>query len=1185
MEVALPEAGGTSTQSGIYYQNSVAALALSDLLSFDQFVRREQVVEVRVEAPESIDDLVIRYADGHRDFRSIKLSLRKGSIAWTNLWKGFGAQYHCSELGLGDKFSIVVETETVASRVVSDICAVAESSPDCMEFRSRMTDAQQSTVTSIVDVLGSEETAFNIFRRTMVIVLPSIQIEREFATKRPTGEHPAPENLLTVLRDIVGGEARRRGLFLSASLRRRLYSEHGIRLAEPIEWGLDAYRAYLKRRSRIEIPGTGITRPADDLFVWPRVRLFDRARVTSFEDESIHVNDEDHERGTDLSLFPNAEAEKVIIVAGPGHGKTALISTVSGRIADSVYIPVNVSLASFSEADDSLLSYIQSRIGHELSVNADWRRLSEQGLLVLLLDGLDEVPSVKRSLVLERIETFSSLFPKVSWMLTVRDPSVVIGLEEATILELLPLNDDDIVRFADAMKDHIQGGDGWDVLNRLKLYPDIYRLARIPLFLSMLLSVTDLSVHKALTRSDLIEAYLRTVFLPAAHKSEVPREDDSAVLRAITQQLAFERIEQQEIGATEREVRRIVGYFSNDPNETARLFDRLKIYGILRPQGSVRLQFPYPIVQEYLAACHLSEQENSNLEQRISDAVHRPWAQVLQFALEMHSKPETIMRAMLERQDDAFHTGLRLVGRCIVNGATVSTAFSDLVGGKLIDFWVHAPSRAREQVGRLLADGFSDPVSSKLRDALHHRWLIHDGAGEIISRADDRDLTLSVVRSLIAKDRSSIMIYHTLKPALRSVGDEVLELLKEEMTAEGLDDRDIEEISSFMSNLSARTVSRDLALSLARNASFPMQARFRAFELAGSPLPDDGIRLAVTAFRSENWDANYEARDLTRLHPDPESFLLELLMDDLIPVERKQDAVFDALRWMQPLEKWRAFGARVVANQDIDQDVRLVCTLIEARHGIRKAIEQLIDRIQDLPMQFATSTISLLGHFPVRHLAERAAELIQRRDLTEDDIAQISSASHTGMLHIFEMDFMFGGVLRSTTPHPGIAIWTSLLEDWATQNDLSPQNRIRILTAATELGSEWAGEKLERELSQIDDMDAPKWFEGDEDGHTLGHALHCLLKRKPLLRPSIIEVVLSSKRYNIKRDGLIALANHGDEKALDRLIALHAKEDDWHLADTIANSVELLAARLAVFVREVDGKFEIQANRADNGKE
>lgn len=1171
----MPEAGGTSTQSGIYYQNSVAALALSELLSFDQHVRRERVIEVRVEAPESVDDLVIRYADGHRDFRSIKLSLRKGNVAWTNLWKGVGAQYSSPELGLGDKFSILVETETAVSRLVADICAIAESSPNSSEFRSRMTDAQRSTVANIIGILGSEEIAFHIFRRTMVIALPNIQIERELAIKRLTGEQLAPENLLAVLRDIVGGEGRRRGLFLSATLRRRLYSEHGIRLAEPIEWGLDAYRAYLKRRSRIEIPGTGITRLAKDLFVWPRVRLFDRARVTSFEDENIQVNDADHERGTDLSLFPNMEAEKVIIVAGPGHGKTALIATVSGRIADSVYIPVNVSLASFSEADDSLLSYIQSRIGHELSVNADWRRLSEQGLLVLLLDGLDEVPTVKRSLVLERIETFSSLFPKASWMLTVRDPSVVIGLEEATVLELLPLNDDDVVRFADAMKDHIRGSDGWDVLKRLKLYPDIYRLARIPLFLSMLLSVTDLSVHKALTRSDLIEAYLKTIFLPAAHKSEGLREDDSAVLRAITQQLAFERIEQQEIGATEREVRRVVGSFSTDPNETAHFFDRLKINGILKPQGSVRLQFPYPIVQEYLAACHLSEQENSNLEQRITDAVHRPWAQVLQFALEMHSDPENIMRAMLERQDDAFCTGLRLVGRCIVNGATVSPAFADLVGDKLVDFWVHAPSRSREQVGRLLADGFSDPVSSKLRNALHHRWLMRDGAGEIISRAEEHELTLSVVRSLIAKDRNSIMSYHPLRPALRSLGDEVLELVKEEMTAGGLDDHEVEEISSFMSNLTASAVSRDLALSVARNASFPLQARFRAFELAGSPLPEDGIKLAVTAFRSENWNANYEARELISLHPDPESFLLELLTDDGISVERKQGAAFDALSWMQPLGKWQAFGARVVANENIERDVRLVFTLIEARHGNRKAIEQLIERLQELPMQFATSTISLLGHFPVRHLAERAAELIQRRDLTEDDIAQISGASHTGMLHIFEMEYMFGGALRSTTPHPGIAIWISVLEGWSIRNDLSPQNRIRVLTAATELGSEWAGEKLEREVSEIGDMDAPEWFEGDELGHTLGHALHYLLKRTPLLSPSIIEVVLLSKRYNIKRNGLIALANHGDKNALDRLIVLHANENDWHLADTIANSIELLAARMAVFVREIDGTFEI----------
>ena len=535
------------------------------------------------------------------------------------------------------------------------------------------------------------------------------------------------------------------------------------------------------------------------------------------------------------------------------------------------------------------------------------------------------------------------------------------------------------------------------------------------------------------------------------------------------------------------------------------------------------------------------------------------------------------MRAMLEKQEDAFRTGLRLVGRCIANGASVSPTFAKLVGDKLVDYWIHAPSRSREQIGRLLADGFSEPVSSKLRSALHHRWLINDGAGEIISKVGESELTLSVVRSLISKDRSSIMIYHSLQPALQMVGDQILQMLKTEMVASGLEEGDVTDMSSIMSNLKPNAVSRELALSIAVNSDFPLRARLRALKLAGSPLPGDGIELARSAFQSENWDDNYEARDLISLHPDSESFLLELLTDGSIPTERKKDAAFAAWKSLETSERRSALSDIVRGNEDIEPDLRLVFTSIDARHGDRKAIEQLIDCIPEIPMQFAVNTIALLGHFPARHFAEKAARLIQKRELSGDDVAQLASAAHTGMLHIFEMEILFGGVLRPTTPHPGIATWVSLVEDWSTRNDLSPQNRIRVLTAATELGSEWAGARLEQELSQIDNMDAPEWMEGDEDGHTLGHALHYLSKRKPLLSSAMIESILSSKRYNIKRYGLIALANQGDANALRRLIGLHAAEDDWLLADTIANSIELLAARLGVFVREADGKFEIIA--------
>ena len=223
----MPEAGGTSTQAGIYYQNSVAALALSDLLSFDHHVRREQVIEVRVEAPDSVDDLVIRYADGHREFRSVKLSLRKGSKAWINLWKDFGAQQSAPDLRRGDRFSVVIETETSASRLVAGICANAESSTNWAEFRNRSTDAQRKTADDIFDILGSEQKTLDILKRTMVIFLPYIQVEKDFELKKLAKGQHTQHNLFPILRDIVGGEARRRGLFLPATLRRRLHQEPG----------------------------------------------------------------------------------------------------------------------------------------------------------------------------------------------------------------------------------------------------------------------------------------------------------------------------------------------------------------------------------------------------------------------------------------------------------------------------------------------------------------------------------------------------------------------------------------------------------------------------------------------------------------------------------------------------------------------------------------------------------------------------------------------------------------------------------------------------------------------------------------------------------------------------------------------------------------------------------------------
>ena len=1171
----MPEAGGAAAQAGIFYQNSIAALALADLLDLDQRIARERVVEVRIEAPEDVDDIVISFADGHREFQSVKLNIRTGSNAWAGIWRSLGAQHGSKTFASNDQLTLVVEERSRDSEVVTGLCERAASSIDEQELRSRLTHAQISSLDRIVSVLGSSTTAYEVLRRTTVQHLPLGEIERELARRRVAGGLSPSPTMLRILRDMAGEEAPRRSLFQAAPLRRRLKREQGLVLGEPPEWGLESYRATIKQLSRIEVPGMGVSGPAEELFIWPRAHEHDRTRPTGFEDEDSAFVEWDEDVGLDLRTFPNDRFDRVVVVAGPGYGKSALLTSIAGELAEGPLVPMPIALSSLDSADTSIISFLSRSISQELDLSADWRLLAEQGLLVLLLDGLDEVPSNARPTLMRRIATFSARYPRAPWMLTVRDPAVVTGLPEATVVELLPLNDHDIQRFAEAMKIYLGSGDSWGIVHRLKLYPDLDRLARIPLFLVMLLVTSDLRSHEPIKRSDLIEAYLKTLFSPAHHKPLRNPVDRSVTLRAIAETLAFERLERQEIGATEREVRDVVSRVSTSFAEAESLFEQLKANGILKPQSAIRLQFPYPIVQEYLAACHLIDRYSDSLEQRIDDAMQRPWAQVIQFALELHPAPEPIVRAMASRPDDAFCTGLRLVGRCIANGAAVSPILRDEIGNRLVEYWVHAPTRSRERVGRLLTDGFSNPPSDVLISALHHRWLVNDGAGDIVSKLNHSDLTLSVLEGLIEENqRRSIMIYHSLKPALRDAGDAALRVIMDKMDPDTLEEDDINTISSLLLNFSNEAISRDLALSIGRNQRLPSQARMRAYALASTPLEEEGVALALAAFRHDDWDRHYAAADLVEAHPEPLLFLGELLRDVSIPVKRRRDLSADVARILTDSEKRRAFSQECVSDSVVDEEIRLTLQIVEARFGDRTIFQNLVEGINQVSIQFAATIIALFGHFPEKALAERAATLIRDRELSPEEVLRISNSVSTGMLHIFEMDFGFGGGLRPTSPHPGLAAWTELLEDWAEREDLTSQGRLSVLTTTAQLGSERARVELEAEVFAVDDMDSIEWTKGDLYGHTLSHALREVRRRKPLLSLPLIDKIVASARYNVVTNGIVALQARGDDDALQRLIDLHKIRSEYHLRDAIANAIELVAARKGTAIVRVGHGYQ-----------
>jgi len=202
---------------------------------------------------------------------------------------------------------------------------------------------------------------------------------------------------------------------------------------------------------------------------------------------------------------------------------------------------------------------------------------------------------------------------------------------------------------------------------------------------------------------------------------------------------------------------------------------------------------------------------------------------------------------------------------------------------------VSAPSESRERVGRVLADGFADLSSAKLEQALHHRSLIGNGAGDILSRRGDQSLTLSVLRVLLDSDRAGSHIYHTFKYALRAAGDAALRVIIEAMDPNERDAKSISDAAGMFWNFTPQSVSPALPLGVARDARLPRQARLRAYKLVGAPLEEAGAALAIEAFEDDDWDHNYAAADLIDIHADPPAFLESLLRKSSIPGERRRD--------------------------------------------------------------------------------------------------------------------------------------------------------------------------------------------------------------------------------------------------------------------------------------------------------
>ena len=513
--------------------------------------------------------------------------------------------------------------------------------------------SQKQLVHSIADILTDDEGAptlvWRMMLRTDVEVIADNTVERDQAPIWMPAGPVESYQMLSLLRDLVGGASRVRDSFDAAKLRARLKELHGISISEPEGWGAAAYREIMVRRAIVEVPGTGLVYPVSKSFLWPRATRYDRTRRADFDDETPGWTIGARPDEVDLSAFPDTGLEQLVVVAGPGFGKSVLALALAEKAAVAGRLPVIVPIPDLSRLDVELSEYFAMQVNKQFDIAVDWQAAAEGGLLVLLLDGLDEVATPRRAVILDRIKRFSLRYPGVPWMLTVRDAAALAAPTEAILVELEPLDDSEIERFIKLYRPDVPGLED-QMRRRMEARPDLQRLVRIPLFLAILLSTAKEGGELPKNRTDLLETYLDLLFRPEQFKAGEQDGIDASLLRPIAEAVAFDALEREEIGVNARLLEAAVRAQLVPGTPVQPVVERLVKCGVIRRGGPGRYSFPFPIVQEYLAACHVLEHRLNEVPARLASAIKRPWAQTLQFVLERHPRSEPAHVGSIDRR-------------------------------------------------------------------------------------------------------------------------------------------------------------------------------------------------------------------------------------------------------------------------------------------------------------------------------------------------------------------------------------------------------------------------------------------------------------------------------------------------------------------------------------------------------
>ncbi len=324
-----------------------------------------------------------------------------------------------------------------------------------------------------------------------------------------------------------------------------------------------------------------------------------------------------------------------MILGAPGSGKSMLFRSLafaySRQKRNELFdrIPVLLELSRLNDSSLTILEHIVDvfRLNGFPNAAPFVRTALEDGRLELLLDGLDEVSTLNRAVVVQAITDFVDEFDKATVAITCRTQVYKEQFNSIVdiTLEVVEFNDQQINQYLQAWQRQMPPGKSIEqLLQTLRNTPNIMALARNPLLLSIVAFLyTRPNFVLPQSRTQFYSEAVRALFAP---KPGVKYKFEESDKKLVLQHLALTNQERstenrQDRRAVDRvtvlkEVSKVLSDLNQDVKEAPAVIGEIvdRTGFLLAIDGGSAYQFAHLTLQEYFAAKAMQSMPDELLE-------------------------------------------------------------------------------------------------------------------------------------------------------------------------------------------------------------------------------------------------------------------------------------------------------------------------------------------------------------------------------------------------------------------------------------------------------------------------------------------------------------------------------------------------------------------------------------------